>query len=241
MSKDQDKLYTIAAQVQNYLAYLADQGFTGVDCSAGKLERVFSWGRNPDAIAAAVKNCRGCPLAGKGGQAIAGAGDQQARIMFVGGWPEPEDAQNDLPFSGRAGQLLNRMIQAMGFSRDTVYLSFAVKCRPPGDNRPEFREVMACRRFLESEIAAVGPEVICTLGDIALQALIGENASCEAGRGRFTSFRDTALMPTYSPAHLLAEPSAKRLTWQDMKQVLDFLGLKPAAGRQGGSAGGKVK
>jgi len=238
MSKKRDKLNAIAARVQDYLAYLADQGFTGVECSPDTLERVFSWGGNPDAIAAAVKHCRGCSLAAKGVQPVAGAGDPRARIMFVGGWPEPEDAQNNLPFSGRAGRLLGRMIEAMGFRRDSVYISFALKCRPPGDNSPGFRDIQICRRFLEREIAAVHPDVICTLGDTALQALLGESASCETDRGRFARFRDTVLMPTYSPAHLLAEPSAKRRTWQDMKQVLDFLGLRPATGPRDGSAGG---
>jgi len=231
MNKKPDTLLSITRQIQNHLAYLSSLGFKGMDCRRETLERINGWGCRPAAageslsdIEAELRQCRKCRLAGSNARAVPGAGNPDARLMFIGGCPEPADEASGQPFSGAGGELLTRMLTAMALSRDSVYISHAFKCVPPGDNPPEPRDIKICRHFLFREIAVVAPEMICTLGDAALAALLDEKASCTRLRGRFHEFKGIALMPTFSPAHLLANPSAKRETWEDMKQVIARLG-----------------
>lgn len=230
MNEKAANIRAMTRQVQRHLAYLSGLGLKGVDCRRETLERITEWGRPPvpaggsvSDIAAELKHCQKCGLAGLTTPAVAGCGDPTARLMLVGAWPEPEDGLAGRPFSGRDGELLSRMLKAMGLSRDAVYISYALKCPPPSAHPPQSRDLETCRSFLYREIALVRPEIICTLGDAALQALLGDNALCVQFRGRFHEFQGLALMPTYSPAHLLANPSAKRETWEDMKQVITRL------------------
>lgn len=227
MNEKPENVSAITRQIQRHLAYLSGLGLKGVDCRRETLDRIAEWGRPPlpadesaADIAAELKHCQKCGLAGLTTQAVAGCGDPAARLMVIGAWPEPEDGMAGRPFSGRDGELLSRMLKAMDLSRDAVYISYALKCPPPSAHPPQARDLEACRLFLYREIAVVRPEIICTLGDAALQALLGDNALCAKDRGRFHEFKGIALMPTYSPAYLLANPSAKRETWDDMKQVI---------------------
>ena len=234
MNEKPRSMAELVDQIRSYLAHIRQMGFCGVDCSEETLKRLNAWGRPPDVqaeslntISAELKSCRQCELARSWPQAVAGAGAPGATLMFVGDWPEPEDRNSGVPFSGAGGELFTRMLKAMGFSRSCVYISHAVKCAPPAGNLPGAQDIRICSRFLKREIAVVAPQIICILGDVPIMALFGESAAGESYRGCFHTYQGIPVMPTFSPAHLLAHPAAKRETWHDMKQVLARLDRQP--------------
>ena len=192
------------------------------------------------AVQKRVSGCTKCPnLASSRTQTVFGVGNADADLMFVGEAPgADEDAQGE-PFVGRAGQLLTRIIKAMGFAREEVYIANVLKCRPdtPGSkfgNRPPTpREMQTCRPFLMEQIDIIQPKVIVALGAVAVEGLLGRRAPMRELRGRWNSFNSTPLMITYHPAYLLRNqaPSEKRKVWEDMMQVLDRL-EKPISDRQ---------
>ena len=173
-------------------------------------------------------DCRRCKLAPGRKKIVFGAGDPAAPLVFVGEAPgENEDRQGE-PFVGAAGELLTKMIAAMGFTREQVYICNIIKCRPPGNRNPEPDEIAACEPFLVRQLGAIAPRVIVTLGKFAAQALLRSDAPISALRGRWKRYQGVALMPTFHPAFLLRTPSAKREVWDDLKQVmteLDRLGV----------------
>jgi DNA polymerase len=184
--------------------------------------------------------CVKCPnLANSRTQTVFGVGNPDADVMFVGEAPgADEDAQGE-PFVGRAGQLLTRIIKAMGFAREDVYIANILKCRPdtPGSkfgNRPPTpREMQTCRPYLMEQIDIIQPKVIVALGAVAVEGLLGSRAPMHQMRGRWDSFNGTPLMVTYHPAYLLRNqsPSEKRKVWEDMMQVLERL-EKPISEKQ---------
>jgi len=184
--------------------------------------------------------CTKCPnLASSRTQTVFGVGNPDADLMFVGEAPgADEDAQGE-PFVGRAGQLLTRIIKAMGFAREEVYIANILKCRPdtPGSaygNRPPTpREMQTCRPYLMEQIDIIQPKVIVALGAVAVEGLLGTRAPMRELRGRWNSFNGTPLMVTYHPAYLLRNqsPSEKRKVWEDMMQVLERL-EKPISEKQ---------
>ena len=223
-------MHSITARLQNYLEFIANIGFKGVDCSAQTLATLKSWEQHPLQeneslidIENELKRCRKCRLAVEERGGIMGAGKTEARIMFVGGWPEPEDESSGKPYSGKAGDLLGRIIQAMDLTRADVYITHALKCRPPQNAQPRTGEIKTCCGFAKREIHAVKPAMICALGEAAAKALLEDDSPWEKLRGRFHNYKNIPVMPTYSPEHLLANPSAKRKTWDDIKQVLEKL------------------
>jgi DNA polymerase len=151
---------------------------------------------------------------------VFGEGDPQARIMFVGEGPGAEEDRTGRPFVGQAGRLLDRMILAMGFRRDEVYIANVVKCRPPGNRDPKDDEIAACSPFLDRQIELIRPEVIIALGRFAANRLTGTEKPLGALRGRWSHFRGVPLIATYHPAYLLRTPSDKRKVWHDLKLVL---------------------
>ena len=225
-----DNIISITSRLQNYLEFLSDLGFKGFDCSGKTLETLKSWGQDPFSryetlhdIKKELRECRKCRMAESGNQAIMGAGKPGARLMFVGGWPEAEDGVSGRPYSGKAGELLTRIIKAMNLSHDEVYISYALKCRPAETVEPAEADVRVCCRYVLQEIDIVKPDIICTLGEIAASALLSSQVPWGERRGRFQSYKDTPVMPTFSPEHLLDNPSAKRETWDDIKQILSAL------------------
>jgi DNA polymerase len=148
--------------------------------------------------------------------------------MFIGEGPGAEEDRQGLPFVGRAGELLTKIIQAIGRTRDEVYIANIVKCRPPGNRDPQPDEVAACRPYLEEQIALVAPRVIVALGRIAAQTLLGTDAPIGRLRGRWFTVLGVPTMVTYHPAALLRNPALKRPTWEDMQQVRDRLQGAPA-------------
>jgi len=160
---------------------------------------------------------------------VFGIGNPHAELMFVGEAPgADEDAQGE-PFVGRAGQLLTKIIQAMGYRRDNVYISNVLKCRPPGNRTPLPEEVANCLPYLLSQIELIQPKIIVALGATAVRALLDVQLGITKMRGHWYTFRDIPIMPTFHPAYLLRNPAAKREVWDDMKAVLEKLGRKPAA------------
>lgn len=165
-------------------------------------------------------DCQRCKLAGTRQSIVYGVGAESASLMFVGEAPGAEEDRRGEPFVGRAGQLLDRMIAAMGWTRETVYIANVLKCRPPNNRDPAPDEIEACQPFLARQIEAINPRVIVTLGKPAAHLLLGTNAPMHALRGRFQSYRGIKVMPTFHPAYLLRSPDRKRDTWSDLKQVI---------------------
>jgi DNA polymerase len=185
-------------------------------------------------------DCTRCKLHKQGRkQIVFGVGNPRADLMFVGEGPgADEDAQGE-PFVGRAGQLLNNMIKAMGIRREDVYIANVVKCRPPGNRTPERDETETCSPFLMRQIAVIKPKVVVALGAVAAKNLLAMNASMSELRGRFYDFmpagarssdpswQGTKLAVTYHPAFLLRDPRQKGEAWKDLQMVMKFLGLEP--------------
>ena len=148
--------------------------------------------------------------------------------MLVGEGPGSEEDRQGVPFVGPAGQLLTKIINAIDLSRDDVYIANIVKCRPPRNRDPEPEEVAECRPFLERQIDAVGPKVICALGRVAVQSLLSTDEGITRLRGRSLPYRGATLIPTYHPAYLLRNPEKKRECWEDMKLVRRLLHEQPS-------------
>ena len=170
-----------------------------------------------------IGDCRRCKLCEGRNTIVFGDGNPRARVMFVGEGPGFEEDRRGLPFVGKAGQLLNQIIEAMGFRREEVYIANVVKCRPPENRTPLPDETAACTPFLFEQIAIIRPHVIVALGSPAAQALLGRTAGITKIRGTFGEYQGIRVMPTFHPAYLLRNPAAKRPVWEDMKQVMSFL------------------
>lgn len=168
--------------------------------------------------------CTRCKLHSLGRrQVVFGSGHPEARLMFVGEAPgEDEDRQGE-PFVGRAGQLLTKIIEAIGMTREQVYIANVIKCRPPGNRNPEADEVATCEPFLAEQLAIVRPRVVVALGKFAAQSLLRTTEPITKLRGRVFEWQGAALIPTFHPAYLLRNPPAKREVWDDMKKVRDLL------------------
>ncbi len=179
-----------------------------------------------------VKGCTRCALASGRTQTVFARGTGSSRLMFVGEGPGADEDIQGFPFVGKAGQLLDKMIQAMGFSRDEVYVANIVKCRPPNNRKPEPEEMAACMPYLAEQIELVAPEVIVALGATAVQGLFGTGEGIMRIRGRWRLYRGKIpVMPTFHPAYLLRTPAAKREVWEDLQAVLRQMGrVAPSRG-----------
>jgi uracil-DNA glycosylase len=168
-------------------------------------------------------DCQRCKLAPSRTKLVFGVGNPNADLLFVGEAPgADEDAQGE-PFVGKAGQLLTKMIEAMGYRREDVYICNVLKCRPPGNRNPEPDEVAACEPFLKRQLGAIRPRMIVALGKFAVQCLLRDDSPISRLRGNFRTYEGIPLMPTFHPAYLLRDPSKKKLAWQDLKDVLAAL------------------
>jgi uracil-DNA glycosylase family 4 len=177
-----------------------------------------------------IGDCTRCALHKGRNKLVFADGSPNARLMFVGEGPGADEDAQGLPFVGRAGQLLNNMITAMGLKREEVYIANVVKCRPPGNRTPEPEEANTCSPFLFRQIDVVRPEVIVALGATAATYLLGQRQPLAGLRGRVHSFRGTKLIVTYHPAFLLRDPRQKKEAWADLQIAMRELGLK-APGR----------
>jgi DNA polymerase len=197
---------------------------------AAKSSPIVSRAERPvalEAIRADIGDCTRCPLAFQGRHTIVFAdGDPNARLMFVGEGPGADEDAQGLPFVGRAGQLLNNMINAMGLQRSEVYIANVVKCRPPQNRTPDPVEANTCMQFLWRQIDVVKPEVMVALGSTAATYLLGVKSSLAGLRGRIHNVRESKLIVTYHPAYLLRDPRQKAEAWKDLQIAMKELGLK---------------
>jgi uracil-DNA glycosylase family 4 len=187
------------------------------------------------AVRADLGDCRRCKLAAGRTTLVFGVGAPRAELMFVGEGPGADEDLQGEPFVGKAGQLLTRMIEAMGYRRDQVYIANVVKCRPPENRNPEPDEIVACEPFLMRQIDAVRPKVIVALGKFAAHTLLRSAIPITRLRGTWGQYQGVKLMPTFHPAYLLRSPHEKAKAWEDLKQVVVALGrqLPAPGGRQG--------
>lgn len=170
-----------------------------------------------------IGNCTRCALCEGRTHVVHTDGNKQARLMFVGEAPGADEDAQARPFVGRAGQLLTKIIEAIGLKREEVLIGNVNRCRPPGNRPPTPEEAATCKPFLLREIAVVRPEVIVVLGNTAMKNLLGTKEGITRLRGIFQDYKGIKVMPTFHPAYLLRDPSKKRETWEDLKKVRDYL------------------
>jgi len=168
-------------------------------------------------------SCVACRLHEGRNKVVFGVGAADARLLFIGEGPGRDEDMQGEPFVGRAGKLLTKIIEAMGYERKEVYIANVVKCRPPQNRNPQTDEADACEHFLLRQIAVIQPQIIVLLGKVAVQALLGSSAPMSRLRGQFQTWRGIPTMCTYHPAYLLRNPNAKKDVWEDMQMVRDAL------------------
>jgi uracil-DNA glycosylase len=222
---DQANLGRLVGQLKEYLEFQKGWGRQFLLKSAVNREAAVHTGRTPRTyescpdLSLAIRECQNCLLARNRRQAVPGQGPQNSLLMFIGEGPGFEEDQQGRPFVGPAGQLLTKMIQAINISREEVYITNLVKCRPPENRVPFEQEVEACRSFLEEEIRLVDPRILVPLGSCAAQTLTRSKKKISDLRGRILNFENRQLIATYHPAYLLRNPGAKREAWEDLKRV----------------------
>jgi uracil-DNA glycosylase family 4 len=233
------ELKEIIVQLKTILTGYGEMGLDGlwhrrdiVPCGASGLE---AQGRKPlpplpnsmDGLKDLVLSCTRCTLHHGRKHAVFGEGTSNATLLFVGEGPGEEEDLSGRPFVGEAGRLLTRIIEnGMGLERGDVYICNVVKCRPPENRDPLDEEMETCLPFLRKQIQLVAPRVICTLGRVAGRALLGGEFRMKQARGRWHASQGIPVMPTFHPAYLLRNPSAKRWVWEDIKKIMNRLGLE---------------
>jgi DNA polymerase len=181
-------------------------------------------------IHAEIGDCTRCPLHLERTHVVHTEGNRKARLMFVGEAPGADEDVQARPFVGRAGQLLTKIIEAIGLKREEVLIGNVNRCRPPQNRAPMPDEAATCKPFLEREIAIVQPAVIVVLGNTAMKNLLDTREGITRARGRFHDYKGIKVMPTFHPAYLLRDPSKKRETWEDLKKVRDYLDAQSQKG-----------
>lgn len=180
-------------------------------------------GSRLEAVRGELGECRRCVLHRTRHRLVFGEGNPKAELVFVGEAPGADEDAQGRPFVGRAGQLLTKIIEAMGLKREEVYICNILKCRPPGNRNPEPDEIASCEPFLIRQLAAIHPRVICALGTFSAHTLLKSEAPISALRGHFHSYQEIPLMPTYHPAYLLRNPGAKKQVWADVQVIMKEL------------------
>ncbi|RLA94483.1 MAG: uracil-DNA glycosylase [Deltaproteobacteria bacterium] len=215
----------IKRSLRAYLRHLDLLGVKGVPFSQAPTE--LDPEEELERLREEVARCKACPLHRTRKNPVLGEGDPRAILVFVGEAPGGEEDLQGRPFVGRAGELLTRIIEAMGLRREEVYITNILKCRPPGNRNPRPEEIKACLPFLFRQLEVIRPKMICALGTFAAQTLLGTKEKISGLRGRFHQWRGIKLMPTYHPAFLLRNPQYKRDVWEDVKMMMaEYQGIK---------------
>tara|TARA_B100000953_G_scaffold95373_1_gene77965 strand:- start:1516 stop:2175 length:660 start_codon:yes stop_codon:yes gene_type:complete len=210
-------------QLSGHLQWFKELGVTGVSREPTWRQRGYIT-VTLENIRAGLGDCTRCKLHDLGRkQIVFGAGDEHAHLMFVGEAPGRDEDIKGVPFVGRAGQLLTKIIESIDLSRESVYIANVIKCRPPQNRNPENDEVETCQPFLFSQIDAIKPKVIVALGAFAAQTLLGSTETISQLRGKVYEYRGASLIPTFHPAFLLRSPTRKRDVWEDMKKAREVL------------------
>lgn len=220
-----EELNSVIASVRAYLELERESGME--EYFFGKPEdKADATDKMPadlDLLKKEVLRCKGCDLHRTRTNVVFGSGNARAKLMFIGEAPGEEEDKQALPFVGRAGQLLTKIIEAMGLNREDVYIANILKCRPPNNRAPLPAEIAACEEIVLRQVEMIKPRVICTLGKFASQTLLKTETPISALRGNFREYNGTKVMPTFHPAYLLRNPDDKKLVWQDMKKVMKEL------------------
>jgi uracil-DNA glycosylase family 4 len=217
-------LSEITEDFKGYLQYMKGLGYAGVTLSENSLRILDEWyaetmAETLDMIQKDLGTCQRCKLHNGRKHIVFGAGNPHAKLVLVGEAPGYEEDIQGQPFVGQAGQLLTRILRAIGLAREDVYICNIIKCRPPGNRNPEPDEIAACIPFLRRQLGAIRPRLICALGTFAAQTLLGTNTPISRLRGHFHTYEGIHLLPTYHPAFLLRNPSKRRDVWEDMQKL----------------------
>lgn len=224
MSKELNQLLS---DIKNHLEYQKMMGVTalpkGKKVTAKKTAAKTDKKALLEGLLGEIGDCKRCKLCKGRTNIVFGVGNPAAELVFVGEGPGAEEDKQGIPFVGRAGQLLTKIIEAMNMSRDDIYIANVVKCRPPENRNPEPDEIAACSQFLMKQIEIISPKVIVCLGTFAAQKFLNTEEKITALRGHFREVAGVKVMPTYHPAFLLRNPSMKKPVWEDMKLVMEEL------------------
>ena len=208
----------IIKDVREYLLSLKETGVDEVGMAA-----VLTKEQQLQILRDKIGDCRRCKLWSGRTNIVFGTGSPDARLMFAGEGPGQEEDRQGKPFVGRAGELLTKMITAMGLTRDNVYIANVIKCRPPGNRNPEDDEIAACKPFLNEQIDIIRPEIICALGTFAAHTLLDTKTRISDLRGRIHESGKYKIVATFHPAYLLRNPNEKRRAWEDLQLVMKEL------------------
>ena len=238
--------YNLVDELEKYLEYQRDEGVQRLEVDRAVLAELkrapapAPLAEEPKAIpipenfqtleeiAAHVAVCHSCPLGQNRNLAVPGEGKAvRPDILFIGEGPGADEDAQGRPFVGRAGQLLTKMIEAMGYQRDEVFIANVVKCRPPNNRTPLPEEMVTCLPYLRQQIGLLKPRVIVGLGATAIKGLLGKTTGITRLRGTWQEYEGIKLMPTFHPSYLLRDPSKKKVVWQDLQLVLKELGREP--------------
>ncbi|MDD5423072.1 MAG: uracil-DNA glycosylase [Candidatus Omnitrophota bacterium] len=215
-------LKDVIDSIRSYLELEKESGFKECFFRPGS-DTGMGQGVLTDDLAALKKEvmaCAQCGLSVTRHNVVFGSGNPKADLMFIGEAPGRDEDIQGLPFVGRAGQLLTKIIEAMGLKRQDVYIANILKCRPPDNRAPLPAEILACEENVKRQVGIIKPKVICTLGKFASQTLLKTETPISALRGKFQEYEGIKVMPTFHPAYLLRNPNDKKLVWEDMKKVL---------------------
>jgi uracil-DNA glycosylase len=216
------ELSDLLQQTKEQLRFFQELGVSGVEPPT-LVEVAKQPGEQLEQIWSELNNCTRCSLHEGRTHVVNTEGNPRARLMFVGEAPGADEDLQARPFVGRAGQLLTKIIEAIGFKREEVLIGNVNRCRPPANRAPLPDEAATCKPFLLREIASVQPDVIVVLGNTAMKNLLDTKIGITRLRGEFQDFNGIKVMPTFHPAYLLRDPSKKRETWEDLKKVRDYL------------------
>ena len=226
-----NKIYNILHDLENYLNFQKTLGVRGVINPREKISDQQKQAEAPketlmELLRKEMGNCTRCKLRPTRKNLVFGTGNLYSELVFVGEAPGADEDIQGEPFVGKAGMLLTKIIQSMGYDRKEVYIANIIKCRPPNNRNPETDEIQQCEPFLIKQLSILKPKVICALGTFAAQTLLKTQERISLLRGKFHSYQGIKVMPTYHPAYLLRNPSEKRSVWEDVKLVMKELGKK---------------
>ena len=224
-----EELREIVSQLKHLLVVNMEMGLEPPYLSSSALDYLqkgFSFLNSLEELREFIGDCKRCKLGYGRTNLVFGEGSPQARLVFVGEGPGREEDLEGRPFVGEAGRLLTRIIHAMGLEREEVYICNVVKCRPPKNRDPEDDEIQTCIPFLKKQLDLIRPQVICALGRIAAKGLLEKEIKITQERGKWHYYQDIPVMPTYHPAYLIRNPSAKRPVWEDVQKIMKHMGLE---------------
>jgi uracil-DNA glycosylase family 4 len=230
MESGDSRVIELIEDLKSYLEYLKGMGIESLPTTTGPGPQTPSSSSDSLASSSTLKDirqemegCKRCKLHRTRKSLVFGEGSEKAILMFIGEGPGYDEDIQGRPFVGKAGQLLTKIIQSINLQREEVYIANIVKCRPPQNRNPEPDEITACRPFLQRQIQAIQPRIICPLGAFAAQSLLQTGEKISALRGRRFDLNGIRVIPTYHPAFLLRNPERKREVWEDMKKIAEWL------------------